>query len=53
MPINLLKSPIPQLFIEYATNAGQHKNGEGSGKVIRNPYPGPDRHQTLITSSDL
>ena len=25
-------------------------NGERSGKVIRNPYPGPDHHQKLVTS---
>ena len=28
------------------------RNGEGSGNVIRNPYPGPDHHQKLISSSD-
>ena len=28
------------------------RNGEGSGKVIWNPYPGPDQHQKLIRSSD-
>jgi len=27
-------------------------NGEGSGKVIGNPYPGPDHHQKLISSSN-
>jgi len=39
MLINLLKSPIP-------------RNGEGSGKVIWNPYPEQDHHQKLISSSD-
>jgi len=28
------------------------RNGEGSGKVIRNRYPGPDHQQNLISSSD-
>ena len=27
-------------------------NGDGSGKLIRNPYPGTDHHQKLISSSD-
>ena len=27
------------------------RNGEESGKVIRNPYPGPEHHQNLTTSS--
>jgi len=27
-------------------------NGEGNGKVIRNPHPGPDHHQTLTTSRE-
>ena len=27
-------------------------NGEGSGKLIRNPHPGPDHHRKLISSSD-
>jgi len=36
--INLLKSPFC--------------NGEGSGKVIQNLYPGPYHHQKLISSSD-
>jgi len=27
-------------------------SGEGSGKVIWNPYPGPDHHQKLISSFD-
>ena len=26
-------------------------NGEGSGKVIRNPYPGPDHHQKSVSHS--
>ena len=28
------------------------RNGEESGKVIRNPYLEPDHHQKLISSSD-
>jgi len=27
-----------------------HHNGERNGKVVQNPYPGPDHHQKLITS---
>ena len=27
-------------------------NAEGSGKVIRNPYPAPEHHQKLISSAD-
>jgi len=28
------------------------RNGEGSGQMIRNLYPGPDHHLQLIISSD-
>jgi len=31
----------------------QFHNGEERGKVIRNPYPKPDHHQKLISSSNL
>jgi len=28
------------------------RNGEGSGKVIQNPYAGPYHHQKLISFCD-